>query len=133
MKKIFTLLLAVGTISVASAQGFGQKDKSFKDDRYESRTDREANFEKDKRKDFNDYSFSLKEKERQIEKINRDIDLKILMVKRNRHLRAKEKSRQIRMLENERHDQIKAVQIRFEKNKGRGYDRGHDKNDNRRW
>jgi len=133
MKKLFTFLLAVGTISVASAQGFGQKDNSSKDGKYESRVDRDGNFGKDKPKDFNDYSLSVKDKERQIEKINREFDQRILMVKRSRHLRAKEKSRQIRMLESERYDQIKVVQIRFEKNKGRGYDRGHEKDNNRRW
>src|SRR6185436_8312188 len=114
MKKLFTLLLAAGSISVASAQGFGQKDKSFKDGKYESRDDRTGDFGKDKSKDFNDYSFSVKEKDRQIEKINREFDLKVLMIKRSRHLRAKEKLRQIRMLENERYDQIKEVQFRFE-------------------
>jgi hypothetical protein len=77
--------------------------------------------------------FSVKEKDRQIEKINREFDLKVLMIKRSRHLRAKEKSRQIRMLESERYDQIKEVQFRFEKNKGRDYDRGHEKDNNRRW
>jgi len=133
MKKLFTLLLAAGSISVASAQGFGQKDKSFKDGKYESRDDRTGDFGKDKSKDFNDYSFSVKEKDRQIEKINREFDLKVLMIKRSRHLRAKEKLRQIRMLENERYDQIKEVQFRFEKNKGRDYDRGHEKDNNRRW
>ena len=133
MKKIFTLLLAVGSISIASAQGFGQKDKSFKDGKYESKDNHGGDFGKGKSNDFNDYSFSLKEKERQIEKINQEFDLKILMVKRSRHLRAKEKSRQIRMLESERYDQIKDVQIRFEKNKGRDYDRGHEKNNTRRW
>ena len=133
MKKLFTLLLAAGSISVASAQGFGQKDKSFKDGKYESRDGRDGDFGKDKSKDFNDYSFSVKEKDRQIEKINREFDLKVLMIKRSRHLRAKEKLRQIRMLENERYDQIKEVQFRFEKNKGRDYDRGHEKDNNRRW
>ena len=128
MKKIFTLLLAVGSIGVASAQGFGQKDS-----KYESRNDHAGDFGKGKPKDFNDYSFSVKEKDRQIEKINREFDLKVLMVKRSRHLRAKEKLRQIRMLENERYDQIKEVQFRFEKNKGRDYDRGHEKDNNRRW
>jgi len=133
MKKLFTLLLAAGSISVASAQGFGQKDKSFKYGKYESSDDRTGDFGKDKSKDFNDYSFSVKEKDRQIEKINREFDLKVLMIKRSRHLRAKEKLRQIRMLENERYDQIKEVQFRFEKNKGRDYDRGHEKDNNRRW
>jgi hypothetical protein len=133
MKKLFTLLLAVGSISIASAQGFGQKDKSFKDEKYESRNDRSGDFGKDNQKGVNDYSFSIKERERQIEKINREFDLKILMVKRSRHLRAKEKSRQIRMLDNERFDQIKDVQIRFERSKNRGYDRGYEKNDNRKW
>jgi len=133
MKKLFTLLLAAGSISIASAQGFGQKDKSFKDGKYESRDNNAGDFGKDRSRDFNDYSFSVKEKEHQIEKINREFDLKILMVKRSRHLRTKEKSKQIRMLESQRYNQIKEVQIRFEKNRGRGYDRGHEKNNNRRW
>jgi len=133
MKKLFTLLLVAGSISVASAQGFGQKDKPFKDGKYESRDNHTGDFGKDKAKDFNDYSFSIKEKERQIEKINREFDLKILMVKRSRHLRAKEKTRQIRMLESERYNEIREIQVRFEKNKGRGYDRGHEKDNNRRW
>ena len=116
MKKIFTLLFAVGTIGIASAQSCAHNDRRFDktgpvfDRGYESST------------------FSLRERDAMIRKINFDFDRKVMAVRSSRWLRGNEKSRQIRLLEKERSQEIRLVQIRFEKSNRRSYDRRYDDN-----
>ena len=60
------------------------------------------------------------------------IDARIMAVRRNRWLRSSEKSRQIRILERERMEQIRWVTDRYSKNNNR-YDDRYGKVDKRKW
>lgn len=110
MKKIFTLLFAVGSITIASAQSTA---------RHESKTDSKPGVtvsDYGKEKD----NFSAREKDAMIRKINAEYDRKVAEVKSNRRLKSREKSRQIQMLNKQRAEEIRQVQLRFEKsNHGR--------------
>lgn len=116
MKKIFTLLLAAGSITFVSAQSNNQRNGSFNDkDVKQIQPPRQSDFEKNQPASFQTYSFSMKDKDAQIKRINREFDQKIWAVKMNRRLRNQEKFRQIRMLENQRNQEIREVQLRWER------------------
>ena len=118
MKKIFTLMLAVGTVAIASAQQGKQKDNPFKNDKKEIKQPvQQPSYDKGKTTGYDQYGFSSREKDAQIQKINREYDQKIAAVKMNRRLRQQEKTKQIKMLENQRNQEIREVQLRFEKSK----------------
>jgi hypothetical protein len=111
MKKIFTLVFALGTISSVFAQSKHDESKNviFGHTDYNkvySTTDQHTAF-----------SFDKKEKDRQITQINKDFDRQIKMVNRNRSLRSFEKQRQIRKLEAQRAQKIKEVNDRFDHRK----------------
>jgi hypothetical protein len=119
MKKIFTVLVAAASVTVASAQSngsWGHGDKSSKDvvfnqpkDDYKGNT---ANY------GFN--TFNTREKDAQIQRINREFDQKIASVQRDRHMRYYEKQKQIKMLERQRDEQVREVQQRFSRDQHDG-------------
>src|SRR6186997_1924960 len=108
MKKIFTLLVAVGFISAINAQS-GSRDRDNRDTR-DQQTDQRVN-----NKDFNvgdgrydnddrynnagSYNGNIK---MQIAQVNRKYDFKIQKVKNDRFMRRNEKMRVIRSLEAQR-------------------------------
>ena len=51
---------------------------------------------------YKDANFSYREKETKLEKINREFDQKIVFVKNERHLKGREKMKQIQLLQNQR-------------------------------
>ena len=104
MKKIFTLFFAVGTVCIASAQSRTPHDNKFdsKPAVVLSSFGHETSY------------FSAKEKDAMIRKINFDFDRKIRDVQLNRWMRNREKARQIQMLNKQRFEEIRQVQIRFE-------------------
>lgn len=114
MKKIFTILLAAGTVTFASAQS---KESWGHDQRGNSRDvvygQSNSNVYRNNTNDYNSYSFDLRNRDEQIQKINWEFDQKIKSVKRDRHLRFYEKSGQIQMLERQREEQIREVQMHF--------------------
>lgn len=132
MKKIFTILLAVGTVGFASAQSSHNSDFG-RDQKGNSRDvilgQQGSSIHNGNTGTYNSNSFGMKERDEQIRRINREFDQKIEMVKRDRHMRSYEKSRQIKMLERQRNDQIKDVQKRFD-NKRNKHD---DHFDNHKW
>ena len=109
MQKIFTLLFAVGTISIASAQSkdFGHSNQVS--------------------------SYYYNGKQNEIQKINREYDFTITAIKMNRRLNGWEKSKQIRMPESKRQQEIAQLQYRFEKNHRQYDDKGFTKNNKHRW
>lgn len=115
MKKIFTILLAVGTIGVASAQSTAHRSSG-------------PSYDKGYNSGYGTSSLSVREKESQIRKINYEFDRKVTAVKMNRRLRSQEKSRQIWYLNKQRAEEIRLVQIRFEKSNRRMDDRRYDNN-----
>ena len=68
-------------------------------------------------------SFTIRERNMQIERINRYFDIKIMEVNRNRYLRNSERKRQIRFLEIQRQQEIREVNQRLsnQRNNSRNY------------
>ena len=140
MKRILTLLIAVGAITVAQAQN----SRSYPDGRYESRdVILGDNNNRNDRNDRNDrtyentsrytYSFSANDRDRQIDRINRDYDKRIRQVERDRYIRSYEKSTQIRRLEDQKRQDIAQVWERFRSTSNVHRDNQYQRNNNRRW
>jgi hypothetical protein len=128
MKKIFTILLAVGTVGFASAQSSHNSDFG-RDSKGNSRDVILGQQGSNVHRTYGSNSFSMKERDEQIRRITREFDQKIEMVKRDRHIRSYEKSRQIKMLERQRNDQIKDVQKRYDNDRNK-----HDDHfENHKW
>ena len=134
MKKILALALSMGALTTVFAQNGYPKDS-----RDESRGivyGKPNNQVYDNKNYRNDnYSFSARERDAQIERINREFDFKIMAVKRNRYLRNAEKKREIRMLEKERTEQIWQLNQRFSNQKPQKsyhYNDQNSRNDSRR-
>jgi len=138
MKKIFTLLCAVGMFTLAQAQP-GNRDNRQDDQRNDQRNDQQYGQQNDQRYDqpfnqtdfdkgydkgrfiteTNDYfdrggryndRFSLERKrDMMIQRINQEYDYKIQKVRRSFFLTWFEKQRQIRFLENQRRWEIHMV------------------------
>ncbi len=151
MKKIFTLLFAVGMVAVAQAQPGSRDNRQF-DQRNDQKTDVqvalqfnltdfergydrgrvivETNnyFEKDGR--YNDRVFMERKKAMKIAAINREYDLKIQKVKRNFRMGWFEKQRMIRNLENQRRWEIHTVNSKFNDYRDRDRFPGRDRRSN---
>jgi len=141
MKKIFTLLFAVGMLSVAQAQYGGNRDNRQTDQRNTQQTDQrnyqqgdQRSFDKsygnDDRYDNKNFSFD-RGRDMEIARINQKYDLKIQMVQRSFFMGWFEKKRQIRFLEEQRQREISMIY-------SRGYDRrgrwdGHDDHSRNGW
>lgn len=110
MKKIFALVIALGTITAVFAQGG-----------YDRRESRDVVLGQPNRgvynndRGHNNGYYSIRERDEQIQRIRREYNWKIESVDHDRYLRKAEKRRQIRFLENERDAQIREVMIRYER------------------
>jgi len=134
MKKIFTLLVAVGFITAINAQS-GSRDRDNRDTR-DQQTDQRVNNNNrdvnvgDGRYDNDDrynntgsYNGNIR---MQIAQVNRKYDFKIQKVKNDYFMRRNEKMRVIRSLEAQRQQEIRMLYARSGK-KGQ-HDRGYDSN-----
>ena len=133
MKKIFTLLVAVGFITAINAQS-GSRDRDNRDTR-DQQTDQRGNsrdvvvndgrYDNDDRYDnnFGSYNGNIR---MQIAQVNRKYDFKIKKVKNDYFMRRNEKMRVIRSLEAQRQQEIRMLYARANK-KGQ-HDRGYDSN-----
>lgn len=119
MKKIITLLIAVAAFAGAEAQsnkieeakrvvlgGGGNNDRDI----YEER-----------RVGSRDYPYGTS-REAEIDRINRDYDLKIQSIRNNPYLSSSEKERTIRQLNNEREKRIREINSYEDRNRDRRYD-----------
>lgn len=132
MKKIFTILLAVGFVSVASAQRTGTHNSGTRnDDRGTVYTDNGYSYnDRDNDNDnrgYNNgiynsgrYSFTLRQKQMEITKINRQFDQQLFALN-SRRIRSYDRNMQIRLLEKQRSQQIRMVEARFANMKNRDY------------
>jgi len=112
MKKIFTIMLvAAGTISFASAQSY--KSIADNDNKKMNDYNKHATLGKTSSVTYNDAYFSYKEKEAKLEKINREFDQKIAFVKNSRHLRKGQKAKQIKLLQNQKKNEISKVEFQY--------------------
>jgi len=108
MKKLFVLVMAIGAMtSVFAQRGYDRKDES-----------RDVILGQQNRSVYNnnrsnDGYFSSRERDEQIERINRNYNRRIQSVRNDRYLRNGEKKREIRFLENERDTKIREVIERY--------------------
>ena len=142
MKKILTLLFAVGAITITQAQS----SRSYPNDRNTTRDvilgDRNDGNDRHNRNDRYDnryenksrsvYSFSARERDKQIDRINREYDKKVRQVERDRRMRSSEKSYTLRQLEGERRTELRQVWDRFQSRNNAHNDNRYTTN-NRRW
>lgn len=131
MKKILTLLIAFGAVAGANAQ----TSRNFPSDRNESRdvilgSPADRSYEKSSR--YNNYTFTPRERDVQIERINREYDYRIRQVERDRWIRGYEKAYKIRRLEDQRRDDIRQVWERFKASRNQYRDNDYRRN-NGRW
>ena len=133
MKKIFTLLVAVGFITAINAQT-GSRTRDNRDTR-DQQTDQRGNnrdvivndgrYDNDDRFDNNTGSYNGNIR-MQVAQVNRKYDFKIQKVKNDYFMRRYEKMRVIRSLEAQRQQEIRMLYAR--NNKKGQHDRGYDSN-----
>jgi len=108
MKKLFMLVLAISAMtSVFAQRGYDRKDES-----------RDVILGQQNRSVYNnnrgnDGYFSSRERDDQIERIDRNYSWRIQSVRNDRYLRNAEKKREIRFLESERDTKIREVVERY--------------------
>ena len=139
MKKIFTLLVAVGFITAINAQT-GSRTRDNRDTRDQQTDQRGYNNSKDVvvndgRYDNNDrfennfgsYNGNIR---MEVAQINRKYDFKIDRVKNDFFMRRYEKMRVIRSLEAQRQQELRMAYARSNKwgQQDHGHDRGYDSN-----
>ncbi len=124
MKKILAVVFSLGLLSTAFAQGGHQRDMA-----YGKPTNPVYN---DNKYGRNDGFFSAREKDAQIQRINREFDYKIMAIKRNRYMRNGEKNREIRQLERQRAAEIRDVNLRFSRQNS-DWKNGRYDNNGRKW
>ncbi len=109
MKKIFTLLFAVGTFTIASAQSH--------------------NFDQGKQNAV----YAYNGKQAAVQDINHSYDFKIASIRQNRWMNHWEKSKQISQLEKQRDAEIARLQFHFEKDNHGVYDHGYADSKKHHW
>jgi len=136
MKKLFTLLVAVGFLTAINAQTGSRDNRDSRDNRStqqngqwgnDNRNDVGINngrYDNDDRYD-NDFGSYKGDIRMQIAQINRKYDFKIDRVRDNRFMRRYEKMRMIRSLEEQRQQEIRMA---YARNKKGQHDRGFDPN-----
>ena len=113
MKKFITLLFLVGAFATSFAQYNHQQNR---DNQYANSSNGNGNYGRDNKdwRHFNEVNiYSVKARDFQIEKINRDFDSRVQAIQCDRYLRRREKKAAIRDAETERSRQIQMVNERF--------------------
>ena len=143
MKKIFTLVFALGTFALVQAQPGTRDNRDIRqpDQRNTQQVDqRDNNRGYDNGRDVvynkpydNDNRFVSVERRRDMEiaQINREYDFKIQKVRNSYFTSRWDKERQIRFLQAQRQQEIKMVYRKFSERRDRDFDR-YD-HDNRRY
>lgn len=121
MKKVFALVIALGTMIAVFAQHrqesrdviLGQPNRGGV---YNDRG-------------YNNGRYDIRDRDDQIRRIRREYQWRIESVQHDRYLRKAEKRRQIRFLENERDARIREVMQRYDNRNYRGYGNRRDRDD----
>ena len=137
MKKIFTLLFAVGFLTAIHAQSRPGDNRDNRDTRDKQQNDQwgnnnkdvvinEGRYDNDDRYDSKNGSYE-KNIRMQIAQVNRKYDLRIQKVRNDFFMRRTEKMRVIRSLEAQRQQEIRMLYARLNKKgqRDRGYDSNH--------
>ncbi len=141
MKRIFTLLVATGLVTLLQAQPgnrrpvppghqtspvYERNDNSFFDN--DDRVTVNLSFDRDEFYGSN-RSYNERKRDMIIQKINRVYDQRIQRVRNNDWLSRREKQRKINILQDQRRDEINMVYATY--NKRNVYDRRYDRRPNR--
>jgi Skp family chaperone for outer membrane proteins len=121
MKKIFTLFVAVGSITLASAQGISkQNNRTYNGKVINTNVHVNNGFKNSERSVYDQpYTFSSRDRDAAIDKIQREYAYKVTALKRDRYLKPNNKNKQLQLLARQRDLEIKAVQDRFYENNSR--------------
>lgn len=120
MKKLLIVLLATGMVSAVSAQPGYQKNHN-----------EVAYGHNDNRSSNNGFNDNRKERDQQIERINRDFDQQIRMIRADRYMRPAVNNRKINLLEKQRDQQCSKVIARFSNNRYGNYNDDYVRNNKR--
>lgn len=116
MKKMIFLLLSVGSFSAIFAQDRRDYDKDNARTVLLGREEQHAVYVNNiPRKDDGAYKFDPRRKQEEINKVTWDYNRRIEAVKNDRHLRRKEKSREINRLQHEKEQAIRDINARYER------------------
>ena len=134
MKKIFTLSVAVVMLAAAQAQNGNRQNEQQRDQRdnqngYGNDNDHTVKnypYDKDDRYNNSNAAFE-RNKAMRIAQVNREYQYKIQRVQSSRFMSRNEKKRQIRLLEAQRLQEIRRINLEASRN--RNNDR-YDRNDN---
>ena len=128
MKKILTLLLAAAMFSSAFAQYDPKDDWDKNNDGDVYAKDGKHRHDDDRNK--GGYYFTTRERDMQIEQINREYDYRIQSVKNKFFMSWYQKKRQIEFLKDQRDREINMVYARFNDRRNKYNNYGHrDKRD----
>jgi len=119
MKKIITLLFSVGAFATSFAQYNHRQNNDEREGQYSTSSNGNRNYDRDDKEwgHFNKgNNYSVRAKEFQIEKINRDFNYRVMAIQNDRYMRRREKKAAIRNAQNERSRQIQMVNERFRHN-----------------
>lgn len=133
MKKIFTVLLAAGTISFSFAQTGTSYNGHSDNSRFDNKKVTTGYGQPNTYNDHNASFFSSREKDQQIQQINRVYDKKIDAVKKNRRMNYFEKSKQVKLLEHDRNMEISQVQARYDRSNRKFSDKDLGRNNSKKW
>ena len=126
MKKIFTLLVALGMITLAQAQyGSGKNSRDHRNDQTSVEKDYDRGYDHDGR--HNGIMSPKKQLEFAIDRVNREYDWKIDKVRDNFFKSRYQKKREIRFLNEQRKREIRRTYAAFSK------ERSHRDYPNRRY
>jgi hypothetical protein len=118
MKKIFTFLIAIATVSFASAQSYHQQDRTYNersdkhygDNQYDRKGqdhnyyNRQVNYDN---RGYNERQSQIQRQE-QIDCINRDYDQRIGVYRNDRRISQRERERGIYQINAERNQKLKS-------------------------
>jgi len=116
MKKIFTLVLAIGFVTLASAQG---NKAIIRNNSNQKQVVQNMNLRVDSRPgqvNYNSSSFSQQQKQAEISRINQEYDRKIAIIQRSPSARSSAMRRKVSELEKERTAAVRQVGLRYQKN-----------------
>jgi hypothetical protein len=121
MKKTFTLLASFGIISLASAQpGGNYKNYPNNDNRIVYSNNHNGGYDKNDRNGrYNDkfdnrYNMAERARDREIDRINREYDIRIDRVMNNHFLSRGQRMKQVKQLEKTRNNEIRNVYYNFD-------------------
>jgi hypothetical protein len=116
MKKTFLLLFSIGTLSTVFAQDGRDHGRSETREVILGRNDQQTVYNNRPGYDNKNTAFSIEQrKKEEIERVSGNYDQKMAAVQRDRHLKSREKSRQLSILQREKAQAIRDINARYDR------------------